>query len=276
MDIYALNELTLLHPDYHNNTVNRYGLYSTLVPQMVDAIRFLHKNHYVHLAVRPEAIHCNDAVCTRAVLTEPGRGWNGEGVPPPFAHEMMQQSVEYDDFLSPMEPGKRQQMLRERMERDGTSWEGVETVDWFALGGTFFFSLVGQMPNAVVVGTGPKVAEYFVKVFNMSDIPDGESIRDTVTQSLMVIDGLLASDRKKRVNLDKVEAPVVANFKARTGSLRASSVLQIEPEPEEIPMDEMGSTCSSYIQTASSESEILRELQVTSAAAPEFLQTLSC
>jgi len=80
---------------------------------------------------------------------------------------------------------------------------------------------------------------------------------------------LLSSDRKKRVNLDIVEAPVSSWKPNRGGSLRASA-LQISESSD------LGSTCSSYMQLAASESEILQENGVSLGAAPDFLQNLSC
>ena len=273
MNATGLNEVVLLTKEYMSSAVNRFGLYVTLAPQLVEAVRFLHANHIAHLAIKPENVLCSDTNCTRAILVELGRAWNGQGIPSPFANEIMQQSVDFPELLGAL-PENRTALIKNRFEVDGTDWESVKSVDWFALGGTFFFAVVARGPSAEKFGDGPRVAEFFYTMFPMSDYPDSQRLRESITQSLLLIDGLLSADRTKRINLDINEPAALRSWKTsgRSKSLRAS-MLQVERETNRV---EVGTACYSFIDSAPFQSEILKNLRVTSASTPEFLQTLSC
>ena len=215
-------------------------------------------------------------MCSRAIITELGRSWNGVDALPPFAHELMQQSVDSEEMYQ-ANATARIEMLHDAMDRDGTTWADAESIDWYALGGTFFFTLVGRNPSAKMVGHGAKVAEYFYTLFPISDYPEAEKAKDSITQSLLLVDGLLAADRKQRVNLDisdKEVQPVKSWKSNKNGGYLRASMLQVDEDV--IDREDLGTTCSAFIQTAASKSDILKELQVTSASTPEFLQTLSC
>ena len=285
-----LNDLVTRVPKYQSMVV-RYPLYVDVAPQMVDAVRYLHSLHLAHLGITASTILCSSVNCEDAVLADPSTAWNGEaGSQSPFNNELMQQSVRFAQF-TPTEPktGDESPKPSEVAKTFSTylkeelSWEGTMKVDWYGLGGALFYVLAGIRPVAED-RSGPNshdVAEFIYKALQsqrlLSKVPTEDAraalakIRDQVAEGLLLVDGLLQTDRSKRISFDagvngKQQASLVKT-KLRT-SKSAMSALQVDTARP-------GNSCASFLQDSTKESATLASLPVgDKTALPAFIQDI--
>ena len=286
-----LSDLISRVPKYQSMVV-RYPLYVDVAPQMVDALRFMHSHHVAHLGVQATTILCSSIDCEDAVLSDPSTAWNGaKGTFSAFANELMQPSVRFAQFVTPG-PGEANittspvtETFAKYLKEDMT-WEGTLKVDWYGLGGALFYVLAGIRPVAED-RKGPNshdVAEFIYKALQsqrlLGQVPSEDAkkalakIRDQVAEGLLLVDGLLQTDRTKRISFDPFsmegsEAASSTRNKLRS-SKAAMSALQVGETTKKRPM-----TCSSFMAESVRESETLAELPVNDRASlPSFIQDI--
>ena len=282
-----LSDLISRVPKYQSMVV-RYPLYVDVAPQIVDALRFMHSQHIAHLGVQTTTILCSTISCEDAVLSDPSTGWNGaKGTFSAFANELMQPSVRFAQFVSPApgEPNVTTSAVTETFAkylRDDASWEGTLKVDWYGLGGALFYVLAGIRPVAED-RKGPNshdVAEFIYKALQsqrlLGQVPSEDAkkalakIRDQVAEGLLLVDGLLQTDRTKRISFDpfSAEAAKITRNKLRS-SKAVMSALQVDSGARRT------TTCSSFMADSVKESETLAELPVNDRdSLPSFIQDI--
>lgn len=276
-----LSDLIARVPKYQSMVV-RYPLYVDVAPQVVEAVRFLHSNHIAHLGIQASTILCSNVNCDYAVLADPANAWNGEGSSM-YANELMQQSVRFTQFSgeeSTEEVSQVVPVFAKYLSESAADWEGAMKVDWYGLGGTLFYILTGMRPVAED-RTGPNshdVAEFIYKALQskqlLSKVPTEEAkaslakIRDHVTEGLLLVDGLLQTDRSKRISFDNFASFVETAKNLRRSKSLMSAIQLDKNEPRT-------SNCMKFISDSASESQTLSELPVTDKATlPSFLQDI--
>lgn len=277
-----LSDLVSRVPKYQSMVV-RYPLYVDVAPQMVDALRFMHSQHIAHLGVQASTILCSSVNCEDAVLSDPSTAWNGaEGTQSAFASELMQPSVRFAQFVGE-EKTESSEVTKQFAQylRDDLSWEGTLKVDWYGLGGALFYILAGIRPVAED-RRGPNshdVAEFIYKALQsqrlLGKVPSEDAkkalahIRDQVAEGLLLVDGLLQTDRSKRISFDpfSAEASIKTRSKLRS-SKNAISVLQTEAKSST-------TSCSAFMAKTVKESDTLAALPVNDRTnLPSFLQDI--
>jgi len=277
-----LSDLVSRVPKYQSMVV-RYPLYVDVAPQMVDALRFMHSQHIAHLGVQASTILCSSVNCEDAVLSDPSTAWNGaEGTQSAFASELMQPSVRFAQFVGE-EKTESSEVTKQFAQylRDDLSWEGTLKVDWYGLGGALFYILAGIRPVAED-RRGPNshdVAEFIYKALQsqrlLGKVPSEDAkkalahIRDQVAEGLLLVDGLLQTDRSKRISFDpfSAEASIKTRSKLRS-SKNAISVLQTEAKSRT-------TSCSAFMAETVKESDTLAALPVNDRTnLPSFLQDI--
>jgi serine/threonine protein kinase len=277
-----LSDLVSRVPKYQSMVV-RYPLYVDVAPQMVDALRFMHSQHIAHLGVQASTILCSSVNCEDAVLSDPSTAWNGaEGTQSAFASELMQPSVRFAQFVGE-EKTESSEVTKQFAQylRDDLSWEGTLKVDWYGLGGALFYILAGIRPVAED-RRGPNshdVAEFIYKALQsqrlLGKVPSEDAkkalahIRDQVAEGLLLVDGLLQTDRSKRISFDpfSAEASIKTRSKLRS-SKNAISVLQTEAKSST-------TSCSAFMAKSVKESDTLAALPVNDRTnLPSFLQDI--
>lgn len=276
-----LGDLVSRVPKYQSMVV-RYPLYVDVAPQMVDAVRFMHAQHLVHLGIQASTILCSSVNCEDAVLADPSTAWNGEkGTVSPFGNELMQQSVRFAQFVTTTENQQSDvSKIFTSYLNQTNDWEGAMKVDWYGLGGALFYVLAGLRPVAEdrAGANSHDAAEFIYKALQskqlLKRVPSQEGqealsrIRDQVAEGLLLVDGLLQADRSKRISFDN---PNGENLKTRTkNSLRSSSkalmsALQVE--------EGNSNSCASFINESPKESATLSNLPVNDRdSLPAFIQ----
>jgi serine/threonine protein kinase len=291
-----LSDIISRVPRYQSMVV-RYPLYVDVAPQMVDAVRYLHSINVAHLGIQTSSILCSDFNCEDAVLSDPTVAWNGEGPVSTYANELMQQSVRFTEFASPDQADDVHDgyiVKKFSSYLNGTNWDSATKVDWYGLGGSLFYILAGIRPVAED-RTGPNshdAAEFIYKALQskqlLTKISTEESkkalmkIRDQVAEGLLLVDGLLQTDRAKRISFD-LTASSNQRVQKTTNNLRSSSkILMSALQTDSIPSsakaisDVTGSTtCSAFIADSTKASETLSELPVgNKESLPSFIQQL--
>ena len=280
-----LNDLIARVPKYQSMVV-RYPLYVDVAPQLVEAVRYLHSIHIAHLGIQTSTVMCSNVDCEDAVLTDPSNAWNGQGSTSAYANELMQQSVRFAQFASPddeEEKGKARidsvaPIFAKYLSEDAKKpdWASTLKVDWYGLGGTLFYVLAGIRPVAED-RSGPNshdAAEFIYKALQskqlLNKVPSEEAkvalskIRDQVAEGLLLVDGLLQTDRTKRISFDAASSVAHA-----TKSLRSSKLLMSALE-----VDKTGS-CMKFLAQSAKESATLAELPVgDKTGLPSFLQDI--
>jgi len=289
-----LNDIVGRVPRYQSMVV-RYPLYVDVAPQIVEAVRYLHSIHIAHLGIQTSAIVCSNIECEDAILADPSVAWNGEGKSSPYANELMQQSVRFSQFTNGESDEKHTPSTNGQMTEisrmfasylNSTDWEAAIKVDWYGLGGSLFYILSGIRPVAED-RAGPNshdAAEFIYKALKskqlLNKIPDEESkkalmkIRDQVAEGLLLVDGLLQTDRSKRISFDF--SPVgIQRMQKTANNLRSSkalmsSALQLGSQTMTPP-----NSCAKFISESTKASETLAELPVQDKDSfPSFLQQI--
>lgn len=299
-----LNDIVGRVPRYQSMVV-RYPLYVDVAPQMVEAVRYLHSIHVAHLGIQTSSILCSNIECEDAVLADPSVAWNGEGKRSPYANELMQQSVRFTQFASPQphdhESDTEDHANKSLSESGGemspitkifasylnsTAWDSATKVDWYGLGGSLFYILSGIRPVAED-RTGPNshdAAEFIYRALKskqlLSKIPDEESknnlmkIRDQVAEGLLLVDGLLQTDRAKRISFDLSPYGLHKMHKTannlRSSKALMSSALQLKSET-----GLQQNSCANFITESTKASQTLAELPVQDKESlPSFIQQI--
>lgn len=280
-----LGDLVSRVPKYQSMVV-RYPLYVDVAPQMVDAVRFMHAQHVVHLGIQASTILCSSVNCEDAVLADPSTAWNGEkGTVSPFGNELMQQSVRFAQFVkngstTHDEQSEVSRIFTSYLNQTSHDWEGAMKVDWYGLGGALFYVLAGLRPVAEdrAGANSHDAAEFIYKALQskqlLQRIPSQEGqealsrIRDQVAEGLLLVDGLLQADRSKRISFDNQNGEslkIQTKNSLRSSSKALMSALQVE--------EGKGSSCASFINESPKESATLSNLPVKDRhSLPAFIQ----
>ena len=274
-----LNDLIARAPKYQS-MVSRYPLYVDVAPQLIEAVRFLHSSHIVHLSIQASTVLCSNVNCDEAVLAEPTNAWNGEGASSLYANELMQQSVRFSQFApnSDSQHDLVSPVFTKYLEaaRHSVDWTGTLTVDWYGLGGTLFYILSGIRPVAED-RSGPNshdAAEFIYIALQSKQLlaqvvsPEAKTalskIRNQVTEGLLLVDGLLQTDRKKRISFDGVSHIDKTRNSLRSGKALISAAIQL---------DEGVSSCMQFFAHSTAESDTLKSLPLKEGM-PSFIQGL--
>ena len=276
-----LNDLISRVPKYQSMVV-RYPLYVDVAPQLVEAVRFLHSAHIAHLGIQTSTVLCSNVNCEHAVLTDPANAWNGKGPVSSYANELMQQSVRFAQFTDLEEDKLEASSVTPIFAKylNASDWEGTMSVDWYGLGGTLFYVLAGIRPVAED-RSGPNshdTAEFIYKALQskqlLNKVPTEEAqaalakIRDQVAEGLLLVDGLLQTDRSKRISFDHHDDKFIRTNKSLRSSKMLMSAIQLEKPSN-------GGTCMKFISESTKESETLSNLPVNNKGTlPSFLQDI--
>ena len=289
----------------YQSTMLRYPLYVTVATRLVEAVRFLHSHHVAHLAIEPSSIICSSIDCDEIMLTDFSRATFG-AVPSPYANELMQDAVRFVSYEEPakedeeglpsaMKPNDK--IIKEFQEYAvedsmNSSWSSKMKVDWYAVGGTFFSILTRSRyaPDEVSQTKGPSIsrelAEYIFKTFEDRKIlerveRDPEStttlkkVRDSVTEGLILIEGLLQPSRDQRISLDPSDGEDDRATQARR-SLRASHALMsaLQVDAGNVPRRQTRkSDCASFMEQTIKKSNILNGIDIRdNKSLPAFMR----
>ena len=295
-----LNDIVGRVPRYQSMVV-RYPLYVDVAPQMVEAVRYLHSIHIAHLGIQTSAILCSNIECEDAVLADPSVAWNGQGKASPYANELMQQSVRFSQFSTRDHSGEDAAQHDHAAPPSGemtpvskifasylnsTDWEAATKVDWYGLGGSLFYILGGIRPVAED-RAGPNshdAAEFIYKALKskqlLNKIPDEESksalmkIRDQVAEGLLLVDGLLQTDRSKRISFD-LSPNGLQRMQKTTNNLRSSKALMSSALQLGSQTSVPENSCANFISESTKASQTLAELPVQDKDSfPSFLQQI--
>ncbi|KAF4661562.1 hypothetical protein FOZ61_003111 [Perkinsus olseni] len=257
-----------------SNMVTRFPLFQKIAPQLVTGLKFLHsKAHMIHLGMSPKTVLCSDAKCSDAAIFEYFNTWDGK-IPtpstPPSGSELMQDSVV---LATGPEDGKSLETkeIRALLGSPSLTFDEAKSVDWYALGGTLFNIISGT--RAVVDErklNNPSVALQAEKVVAPENVKRNsavhmltaslsKSMRSEVVESMLLIDGLLQEDRRRRISfdVDDATAPTEQHEGAMTKrGLRAgrkpSMQLTTVPDVTEAPISHVtnttGVTCKEYMK----------------------------
>ena len=301
-----LNDIVGRVPRYQSMVV-RYPLYVDVAPQIVEAVRYLHSIHIAHLGIQTSAILCSNIECDDAILADPSVAWNGEGKPSAYANELMQQSVRFSQFAStpsgdPEEHDKSSPATTRSSSKmspitetfasylNSTNWDAAMKVDWYGLGGSLFYILSGIRPVAED-RAGPNshdAAEFIYKALQskqlLNKIPDEESkkalmkIRTQVAEGLLLVDGLLQTDRTKRISFD-ISPHGLERMKKTANNLRSSKALMASAlqlgsgQPNQSHTQQ--NSCSNFLSESTKASETLADLPVQDRdTLPSFIQQI--
>ena len=286
----------------YQSTMLRYPLYVTVATRLVEAVRFLHSHNVAHLAIEPSSIICSSIDCDEIMLTDFSRATFGAS-PSPFANELMQDAVRFvsyeepakDEEGMPSEAKPNAKIIQEFKEygmedAKHPSWSTKTLVDWYAVGGTFFSILTRSRyaPDELSQSKGPSIsrelAEYIFKTFEDRKVLDRvqsdrdtsatlKRVRNSVTEGLILIEGLLHPNRDQRISLDPVDGEDDRATQARK-SLRAShalmSALQVEVNR---PGKQRKSTCASFMEQTIKKSDVLHGIDVhDKGSLPSFMR----
>ncbi|KAF4669461.1 hypothetical protein FOL47_002535 [Perkinsus chesapeaki] len=255
--------------------VTRFPLFQKIAPQLVTGLKFLHaKAHMLHLGMSPKTVLCSDAKCSDAAIFEYYNAWDGK-VPtpstPPSASELMQDSIV---IATGPEDGKSTETkeIRTLLSNPSLTFNEAKSVDWYALGGTLFNIISGT--RAVVDErklNNPSLALQAEKVVAPENVKRNsavhmltaslsQSMRSEVVESMLLIDGLLQEDRKRRISFDVEDVATPAapaqQPSANKQSLRAhrkpSMQLATVPDVTEAPISQVANTtgiqCHEYVK----------------------------
>ncbi len=295
-----LSDLVTRVPKYQSMVV-RYPLYVDVAPQMVEAVRFMHSLHIVHLGIQTSTILCSNVACEHAILSDPSSAWDGApGTSSAYANELMQQSVRFSQFAAKEDDeekengGNDEKKIRIAAESKSASnvthifadyltspsWEGTMKVDWYGLGGALFYILAGIRPVAEdrTGANSHDAAEFIYRALQskqlLSKIPSQDAkkalmkIRDQVTEGLLLVDGLLQADRSLRISFDAPK--MAAQMKKTANNLRSSKALMSALQTDS---SVGGSSCAAFIANSAKSSETLAALPVHDEL-PSFLQQI--
>ena len=228
--------------------ISRYAAYTTIAPQLVEAVKRLHEIGVGHLSIDASTVACLTQSCEQVVLGEFGRSvlrMDPESFKASvYGNELMQESVRFMAFdphpKVPSLPAIISKFASYRQK--ALDWDAARKVDWYGLGGTLYYVVAGNRLFADVELPGHKssrsVAELVLKTMNdtviaqhtKGDIRSQKTLvklREKLAEGLLLVDGLLSVDRRKRVSFDSD-----ADAKQVISSLRASkaamSVLQTD------------------------------------------------
>ena len=289
----------------YQSTMLRYPLYVTIATRLVEAVRFLHSHHVAHLAIEPSSVICSSFDCDEIMLTDFSRSSLGT-VASPYANELMQDAVKFASYEDRSQEEEEDQtvhkvndeivkLFKEYAIHDmkTPSWSSAFMVDWYAVGGTFYSVLTKSRyaPDNLSQIRGPSVskdlAEYIFKTFEDRKVLDrvqGDSdsattlkrVRNSVTEGLMLIDGLLNPNRESRISLDPNEEGDHQAERSRS-SLRKShalmSALQVENGNQK--HSKKSTTCVSFMEKSLKQSKVLHDIDVMNKASlPSFMREL--
>lgn len=293
-----LGDLVSRIPKYQSMVV-RYPLYVDVAPQMVDAVRFMHAQHIVHLGIQASTILCSSVNCEEAVLADPSTAWNGaKNTSSPYSNELMQQSVRFSQFVKKdKEQSEVSRIFSSYLNQSSSSswsslsdeerWEGTLKVDWYGLGGALFYVLAGLRPVAEdrSGANSHDAAEFIYKALQSQQLlrkvhsVEAQSalakIRDQVAEGLLLVDGLLQADRSKRISFDEkistVDQLVRTKNSLRSSSKALMSALQVDKDQKK----KKNKSCESFITESPKQSQTLATLPVQDISnLPAFIQDI--
>ena len=259
----------------------RYLAYTSIAPQLIEAVKRLHSLGIAHSGITPSTVYCSNPSCDEVTLGEFGRAYtdkNPLAASTQFVSEIAQDAVRFMTLDGSPKEGIDAKVIRKLSSyaAQPASWDAARTVDWFGLGGTLFYVVASSrvyIDSADLSRTSSRsVAEFVVKSMNeralINRVPDAQSrtvlskIRDSVAEGLSLIDGLLAVDRSKRINFDTEEGRSRISTSLRANKA-AMSVLQTEVRTA-------GSTCASFLHETR---KIIPSMNAKQSM-PSFLQHL--
>ncbi|EER08979.1 hypothetical protein Pmar_PMAR009971 [Perkinsus marinus ATCC 50983] len=262
-----------------SSMITRFPLFQKIAPQLVTSLRFLHsKAHMIHLGMSPKTVLCSDTKCSDAAIFEYFNTWDGK-VPtpstPPAASELMQDSVV---LATGAEDGKNSETkeIRSLLSSPSLTFDEAKSVDWYALGGTLFNIISGtravvderKLNNPSVALQAEKVVAPENKKRNsavhMLTASLSKSMRSEVVESMLLIDGLLQEDRKRRISFDIEDATTpavqqkeaVAKQSLRAGrrtSLQKAAVPDVIEAPIPHVTNTTGVNCEEYMKQGGSQ-----------------------
>ena len=260
---------------------SRYLAYTVIAAQLVESVKRLHSIGVAHSGIAPSTVYCTSPTCEEIVLGEFGRAFTekdpiiASGL---YATEVSQDSVRFMSFDSNAEEDINQKVIKlfKGYAAEKPNWNAAKKVDWFGLGGTFFYVVSGSrifIDSMDVARSSSRVmADFIVKSMSdrklVSQVKDAQGrkllgrIRDQVAEGLALIDGLMVADRSKRISFDTENGQTRA-----TSSLRANKALMSAIQTE---VKASGNTCASFLQ------ETKRVIPAISpmTSVPSFLQSI--
>lgn len=287
----------------YQNLAFRYPLYTTVFPQLVDAVRSIHSAGFVHLGVDPSTVLCVDVDCDTIYVTDFSKASRkDQSKPSAFANEMYQESIRIasvesshtDDEYEEIDASAIEQFKAyATQEKNIFKWDSARQVDWYSVGATCYYVLAQQRytPDVIDSTRTKNLAEFIYTSFtknvmgkNAAATADPEvqgtlsKIRNYVTEGLLVVDGLLVTDRSKRISFDdhpdqeSTIAEITSN-NLRSGRQLMSS-LQLDAK-NAFAGKAASTTCASFVQTAVKESEVINQLPIQSRDdLPSFMQNV--
>ena len=274
-----LNDAINNSPMYRSLT-HRYLLYTGIAVQLVEAVKKLHSIGLAHLSITQGSIFCLNPSCEEVVLGGFATAFaqkNPIMASAQFANELMQNAVRFESFQEPDSKEIDPTIVKTFMAygKKKPDFDAARKVDWYALGGTLFnvvsgYRLVADTKEVQQTGSR-SIAEFIMH--SMSDkqivakVTDKKSrelydrIRDQVAESLLLIDGMIAVDRSKRISFDTEQARDRV-----TTSLRANKAIMSALQTDTASA---GATCASFID------ESRRIIpQLSRMPVPSFLQQI--
>lgn len=228
--------------------INRYAAYTSIAPQLVEAVKTMHKVGLSHLGIDGSSILCTNTVCDNIVLTEFSRSLS-KNRPQAFANSMYTSEVSQSavrfmgmDNSTSDEADKDVLKLFSKYAKSPVTWESIKKVDWYSVGGTLFYVINGfrHYGDALDNTTTNSHASAVFIIKTLGDkallsklkgdtkaLSTVNKLRDHVAEGLLLVDGLLSPDRTKRLTFDTEEqrAKIASSF--RSNKL-AMSALQTE------------------------------------------------
>ncbi len=278
----------------YQNVVYRYPLYATAFPQLVDAVKTLHSVGIAHLGVDASTVICQDINCDNMYLSDFSRAvWSNTTSPSLYANELFQDSIRIAS-LQHLDDSKDYDIssidtFREyaKLESKKFSWKSAKQVDWFSVGATFYGVLtqsryapdvVGQPINGLSEGIYQSFTNALTGNERISDPSVAQTLtklRNFITEGLMVIEGLITTDRRYRISFDSTEKDVDTGNSRSTNNLRTTKSLMsgLQLETGIHTAAPTTPTCLSYMQSAVKNSNILSALPApTKEGLPSFIQ----
>lgn len=260
---------------------NRYWTYTVMATQLVEAVKRMHSIGVAHAGISPSTVYCTSPTCEEVILGEFSRAYAEKDpilASGRFVSEFSQEAVRFmsNDEYRAEEINKKVVNQFNAYSADKPNWNAAKKVDWFGLGGTFFYVVSGNriyVDSVEVSRSSSRMLADFI-INNMSNkklvdkVKDEQSkkllvqVRDQIAEGLALIDGLLVADRSKRITFDDDRGQT-----RLTNSLRANKAVMSAIQTE---VRASGNTCASFLQETR---RVIPELSPR-APVPSFLQSI--
>jgi serine/threonine protein kinase len=288
----------------YQNLAFRYPLYTTVFPQLVDAVRSMHSAGFVHLGVDPSTVLCVDVDCDTIYVTDFSKSSRkDQSTPSAFANEMYQESIRIasvesnnsDEEYEEIDASAIEQFKAYALKEKTTfKWDSARQVDWYSVGATCYYVLAQQRytPDVIDSTRTKHLAEFIYISFtknlmgksaptataDLNVVETLSKIRNYVTEGLLVVDGLLVTDRSKRISFDDHPNQESTIAETTTNNLRSGrqlmSSLQLDAK-NAFAGKAASTTCASFVQTAVKESNVINQLPIQSRDdLPSFMQNV--